>query len=164
MADITSEERLSWSALHDKCYTLSQRLQNIGAGNGGWKGIVAITRGGLVPAAIVARELNIRTIETLSVVSYTHQSQGELKVVKTVGFHGDGTGWLVIEDIVDTGKTMRLVRSMLPAAHVASVYVKPAGIELADTYISEVPQDRWIFFPWDLDPEATAYRDPLEGV
>ncbi len=157
----TREEFVSWAELHAKCDELSRRLLACAPPDGGWRGIVAITRGGMVPAAILARELEVRAIDTLSIVIYSHQTQGDLKVVKTVGFHGDGEGWLVVEDIVDTGKTMRLVRSMLPAAHVASVYVKPAGVELADTFIREIDQDVWVYFPWDLDPQSLGFRKPL---
>ena len=62
-------------------------------------------------------------------------------------------GWLIIDDLVDTGDTARAVRKMLPKAHFATVYAKPAGRPLVDTYITEVSQDTWIFFPWDMEPQ-----------
>ena len=40
---------------------------------------------------------------------------------------------------------------MLPKAHFACVYAKPLGKPLVDSYITEVSQDTWIFFPWDTD-------------
>ena len=40
---------------------------------------------------------------------------------------------------------------MLPKAHLATIYAKPAGVELVDTFITEVSQDRWIRFPWDME-------------
>ena len=46
---------------------------------------MAITRGGLVPAAIVARELGIRVIETVCVASYDYDEQGDVSVLKPVG-------------------------------------------------------------------------------
>ena len=118
---------------------------------GPWHGIIAVTRGGLVPAAVVARELDIRLIDTLCVASYDEREQGEVKVLKTVP--GDGTGWLVIDDLVDTGKTARIVRDRLPRAHFATIYAKPAGRPLVDTFITEVSQDTWILFPWDIEPQ-----------
>jgi xanthine phosphoribosyltransferase len=67
---------------------------------------------------------------------------------------------LIVDDLVDTGATARVVRDMLPGAHFATVYAKPKGREMVDTFITEVSQDTWIFFPWDLD---VAYVAPISG-
>jgi xanthine phosphoribosyltransferase len=101
-----------------------------------------------VPAAIVARELEVRLVDTICISSYDHQSQGELNVLKSI--EGDGENMLIVDDLVDTGKTAKMVREMLPKAHLATVYAKPAGRPLVDTFITEVSQDTWIHFPWDL--------------
>ena len=115
-----------------------------------WKGLVAITRGGMVPAAIVARELDIRLIETVCLSSYSDEkSQGELKVLKGLDAIGDGEDWLIVDDLVDSGKTAEVIREMAPKAHIATVYAKPQGRPLSDTFVTEVSQDTWILFPWD---------------
>ena len=139
---------VSWTELHRDAKALAWRLVGIGP----FEGIVAVTRGGLVPAAIVARELELRLIDTLCIASYDDQKQGALTVLK--GVEGDGTGWLIIDDLVDTGKTATKVREMLPKAHFATVYAKPAGRPLVDSFITEVSQDTWILFPWDADMQA----------
>jgi xanthine phosphoribosyltransferase len=138
---------VSWEELHRNAKALAWRL----AGSGPWKGIVAVTRGGLVPAAVVARELELRLIDTLCIASYDDRQQGEMTVLKRV--EGDGQGWLIIDDLVDTGKTAKAVREMLPRAHFATIYAKPAGRPLVDTFITEVSQDTWILFPWDIEPQ-----------
>jgi xanthine phosphoribosyltransferase len=151
---------VSWDQLHRDARALAWRLADAGP----FQAIVAITRGGLVPAAIVARELGIRVIETVCVASYDHVTQGELRLLKTVAADiaalggGRGKGVLVIDDLVDTGKTARLVRELLPQAHVAAVYAKPLGRPLVDTFITEVSQDTWIFFPWDT---GLAFQAPI---
>ena len=144
---------VSWEELHRNARALSLRLLD----KGPWKGMIVITRGGLVPAAILARELNIRLIDTICITSYkpssdddsTQNKQGEIELLK--GVEGDGEGMLLIDDLVDTGKTARYVREMLPKAHLATIYAKPAGVDLVDTYITEVSQDTWIRFPWDME-------------
>lgn len=137
---------ITWEQLHRDAKALSWRLLE----RGPYKGIIAITRGGLVPAAIIARELEIRLIETFCVSSYDWKEQGEgLNIMK--GVEGNGEGWLIIDDLVDTGRTARLVREKLPAAHFATVYAKPEGRPLVDTFITEVSQDTWILFPWDSE-------------
>ena len=141
---------VSWDQFHRDARALAWRL----SGAAPFSGMVAVTRGGLVPAAIVARELNMRIIDTFCVQSYVGEGrQGEIKVLKGVapeiGRDG-GRGLLVIDDLADTGATVKAVRSLLPHAHIATVYAKPLGGPLVDTYITEVSQDTWIYFPWDL--------------
>lgn len=143
---------VSWDELHRNTRALSWRLLE----KGPWKGVIAITRGGLVPAAILAREMDIRLIDTICVISYgnadtegTASLQGEIQVLKSVS--GDGEGMLLVDDLVDTGKTAKYVREMLPKAHFATVYAKPAGKPLVDTFVTEVSQDTWIRFPWDME-------------
>jgi xanthine phosphoribosyltransferase len=144
---------VSWEELHRDARALAWRLLPLMP----FKGVVAITRGGMVPAAIVARELDIRLIDTLCIVSYDHKDHGALSVLKEAGA-GDGEGWLIVDDLVDTGQTARAVRERLPKAHFATIYAKPAGRPLVDTFITEVSQDTWILFPWDIGP---TYREPI---
>ena len=112
-------------------------------------------RGGLVPSAIVARELEIRLIDTACVASYHGQERGQVEILKEASLAGDGTGWLIVDDLVDTGETSRALRALLPQAHFATVYAKPAGRPLVDTFVTEVSQDTWIFFPWDMEPQPS---------
>jgi xanthine phosphoribosyltransferase len=150
---------VSWDQFHRDARALAWRL----SGSGPFASIVCVTRGGLVPAAIVCRELGIRLIETVCVASYhDYTEQGELKVLKGVdadvaGREG-GKGVLVIDDLVDTGKTARIVRGLLPNAHFATVYAKPQGVPMVDTYVTEVSQDTWIYFPWDM---GYAFQPPI---
>ena len=145
---------VSWNELHRDAKALAWRL----AERGPWKGIVAITRGGLVPAHIIARELDVRVIDTVCISSYDEENQREARVLKGAAGGGDGAGWLVVDDLVDTGQTGRIVREMLPKAHFATVYAKPAGRPIVDTFVTEVSQDTWILFPWDTEPQ---YARPI---
>ena len=143
---------VSWDQLHRDSKALAWRLID----RGPWRGIVAITRGGLIPAAIVARELEARLIETVSVVTYNEEERGLPQVVKPPTAAGDGEGWLLVDDLVDTGTTAKVVRALLPKAHFATVYAKPLGKPTVDTFITEVSQDTWILFPWDTEPQFIA--------
>jgi len=143
---------VTWDQLHRDSKALAWRLLELGP----WQGVVAITRGGLIPAAIIARELECRIIETVSIVTYDEETKGEPRVMKPPVAAGDGTGWLIIDDLVDTGTTARVVRGMLPRAHFATIYAKPAGKPLVDTFVTEVSQDTWILFPWDTEAQFIA--------
>lgn len=152
---------VTWDQFHRDSRALAWRLNE----QGPFAAIVAITRGGLVPAAIVARELNIRVVESVSMKSYAHQDQGDVKVLKAISQdiidrNAAGDKILIVDDLVDTGATARVVRDLLPGAHLATVYAKPMGREMVDTFITEVSQDTWIYFPWDLD---VAYAEPISG-
>lgn len=141
-----------WDQLHRDAKALAWRLHAFGP----WKGIVAVTRGGLIPAAIVARELECRLIETICVVTYDDELRGEPRVTKPATAAGSGEGWLIIDDLVDSGTTARQVRGLLPKAHFATIYAKPAGKPMVDTFVTEVSQDTWILFPWDTEPQFVA--------
>jgi xanthine phosphoribosyltransferase len=152
---------VSWDQFHRDARALAWRL----SGEGPFEAIVCITRGGLVPAAIVARELGTRLIETVCVASYLdYKNQGELTVLKGVSpavkalGDGQGKGVLVVDDLTDTGKTAKIVRDMLPNAHFATIYAKPAGRPMVHTFVTEVSQDTWIYFPWDM---GLAYQEPI---
>jgi xanthine phosphoribosyltransferase len=163
MADPKPEKAfpVSWDQFHRDARALAWRL----AGTQKWQALVCVTRGGLVPALIVARELGIRLIDTVCVASYhDYKDQGGLDVIKPVSRSivdlagGEGSAVLVIDDLVDTGKTARVVREMLPKCHYATVYAKPQGRPMVDTFITEVSQDTWIYFPWDM---GLAFQPPI---
>ena len=152
---------VSWDQFHRDTRALTWRLHEAGP----FEAIVCITRGGLVPAAIVARELNLRLIETICVASYEHTQQGALRLIKGIAAEitdadGRGEGVLVIDDVIDSGATAKFVRTLLPKAHYATVYAKPMGRGLVDSFVTEVSQDTWIFFPWDT---GLAFQPPIRG-
>lgn len=150
---------VSWDQFHRDARALAWRVSSF---QKEWKAIVCITRGGLVPAAVISRELGIRVIETVSVASYhDYANQGEIYVLKEISpelMEKEGEGILIVDDLTDTGKTAGLVRAMMPKAHFATVYAKPKGMPLVDTFITEVSQDTWIYFPWDM---GFTYQKPI---
>jgi xanthine phosphoribosyltransferase len=166
MADRLPHEKgfhISWDQIHRDSRALAWRLDGHGPEDGNWRAVVAITRGGLAPAMIISRELDIRVVDTISVKSYDWQKQTDAVVLKSPQadlMGDDGAGVLIIDDLVDTGKTLELVRKMYPKAHFATVYAKPKGRDMVDSFITEVSQDTWIFFPWDM---ALQYVEPYRG-
>src|SRR5258708_759796 len=148
--ELSAQERagkafpVSWDQFHRDCRALTWRLNEVGP----FHAVIAITRGGLVPAAIVARELGVRVIDTVCIASYDHDKQGDLKVLKGISADtaklggGTGKGLLILD------------------AHSATVYAKPKGKPLVDTFITEVSQDTWIYFPWDT---ALSFQPPIRN-
>ena len=139
---------VSWDDIHRDTKALAWRLKDLKE----WKGLIAVTRGGMVPACIVARVLDIKLIETFCINSYDHKDQGDAKIMKQADMvENGGDGWLVIDDLVDTGNTFEVIRKHLPKAHYGCVYAKPAGAKMTDTFVTEVSQNTWINFPWEVD-------------
>ena len=145
---------VTWDQLHRDARALAWRLID----QGPFQGIVAISRGGLIPAAIIARELDLRLVESVCVITYQDETRGEPQITKPPAAAGDGSGFLIVDDLVDTGTTARVVRGVLPHAHFACVYAKPAGRPAVDSFVTEVSQDTWILFPWDTEQQ---FIEPL---
>ncbi len=137
---------VTWDMFQMHARKLSERLMPASQ----WKGIIAVTRGGLFPAAVLARELNLRHIDTVCIASYDHDKQGELNVLHAAQVENGGEGYIVVDDLVDTGNTARAIREIYPNAYFVSVFAKPAGKCLVDEYVIDIPQDTWIEQPWDM--------------
>ena len=141
---------VSWDQFHRDARALAWRLASAGPFNA----IVAITRGGLVPAAIVARELEVRVIETVSIASYhDYKTQGGLKVLKTIAPDvsnlNDGAKILIVDDLVDLGPPPSWCARCSPEPISPPSTPNPWGPP-SSTFITEVSQDTWIYFPWDM--------------
>ena len=145
---------ISWPELHRDTRVLCHALMQ----KGPFKGIIAIARGGLIPAALIARELEIRLVDTICASSYDDMAgdgegaqlvRSEVKLLK--GIDHDGEGYLLIDDLVDTGNTARIIRKLLPKAYFATLYAKPMGREFVDLCVKAFEQDKWVYFPWDID-------------
>ena len=112
--------------------------------------ILAISKGGLIPAYYLARYLGIKYVSTLCVQSYTDENNKiELSTIPKVIQKNNTKGWLIVDDIVDSGETMKLAKSLYPNSIFASVYKKDSfkDTEKLDFYAEEV--DGWLIFPWE---------------
>ena len=121
---------------------------------GPFQGIVAISRGGLIPAAIIARELDLRLVESVCVVTYQDEQRGEPVVTKPPAAAGDGAGFLIVDDLVDSGTTARVVRALLPKSpfclRLCQTGRTPDGGQLRDRGL-----------PGHLDPVPLGHRAPV---
>jgi xanthine phosphoribosyltransferase len=151
---------VSWIDIHTTAKTLSRALRASGTE---WSRLIAVTRGGMVPACLVARDLDIRVIDTASVKSYDHQTQSAAQVLNMPHDVGTGKGCLIIDDLSDTGNTFKALREMLPDATYACLYVKPAGKPYTDYYADEVTQDTWIYLPWEDQDFPPHIMDAIGG-
>lgn len=136
---------IGWDRFYNDTLALAWKLK----GKGPFIGIVAISRGGLIPAGILAYELDIKYVDTYCLSSYDYQTQREAVRLKP-SLQWNDKNILVVDDLVDTGATFSYIKKeWLSNCHYASLYAKPSGRKTVDTFLTEVSQDTWICFPWD---------------
>ena len=146
---MTTKYYISWEEFHQDTLLLSTKIS---ATNKEFKGIIVVTRGGLVPAAIISQQLNLRVIEAFSVSSYNCAEQGELRplTIPHLAMQDNGEGWLMIDELEDSGKTIEFARNLLPHAFIVTVYRKPVGaVQLSDMNVKEFAPNEWLIFPWE---------------
>lgn len=144
---------ISWERFAQDARALSQKIV---ATCKAFDRILCVSRGGLNPAAFVARELELRHVDTICLESYADAARsGEaVRLLKSpapefLSGAETGRGILVIDDLTDTGKTAEFVRRRYPDCFIACLYAKPQGEAAADCFITSFPQESWLVFPWE---------------
>ena len=145
---------LSWDRVEKDCATLARVMKERGIVNKDTKGIVAIARGGLLAAQLLGYYLGIRSIETATVIGYQGtEALKELTLNNRLSLDiGDGSDWIVADDLVDTGRSYRFLKTLLPKARYVAIYAKPQGAKEAEAVVETFPQDSWLDFPWEKNP------------
>ncbi len=138
MSATTQRLTVSWQDIEGDAARLATQLASVGR----WHRIIAIVRGGMVPAGLLAQHLDVARIDTLSICRTSGAIQGP---------KAEEEGVLIVDELVDTGATIQAIRPHYPRAHVAVLYAKPAGRAMADSFIKEFPQSIWLEFPWEQD-------------
>ena len=143
---MTEKIYITWNEFHQDCKNLAEKLRS-----GGYNKIIAVSRGGLLPAGVLAYELGIKTCETVIMSSYDGDCRREDADIElaTKTLNGIDDKTLIIDDLSDSGRTFRILRSLYPQAYFACLYAKPQGEAAADMFVRAVP-DRWLVFPWDI--------------
>lgn len=140
---------ISWNEFHNDTKSLANKLKK-DCDLSKVKGLIAISRGGLLPAGIISYELDIRIVESVTVITYDGEEQRDSKDSKIISsLKSDGEGYIVIDDLADSGNTIDILRKKIPKAIYATVYSKPKGLPKTDLFAKEMPQEKWIMFPWD---------------
>lgn len=141
MSNQTATFPITWEQVHRDALRLAEKLKKVQQ----FDAILTVCRGGLVPASLVARALDIHVIDTLCFKTINDQEE----LIKSTTLPDKNL--LIIDDIVNTGHTAKAVRKLFPHAHYASLYVKDDYKNLVDTYITDVNQETWFVFPWERD-------------
>ncbi len=149
---MTEKIYISWEEFYSDSKYLCKEIQSM---NMNIKGIVCITRGGLVPTAIISSELNIRKIETYGIKTYSDSYQKEDKKeilsMPIEALRDQGKDWIILDELVDTGNTADYMLKQLPLAKLFAVYTKIPNQKSITKYIKEFNKNTWLYFPWEKD-------------
>ena len=159
--------RLSWAAVESACRSLAEDIRTQNAGDK-FGCIVAIAKGGLIPAVLVNDFLGYNIpIYSVHVSSYHSEDRRQSEITFRTQLAADyamaGTA-LIIDDIADSGETMKAIpvcRDHPNNCFKAVLVTKPRGEPFVNAYSILVPQDWWVIFPWEKsnDGDDRARRD-----
>lgn len=138
---------IKWDDFHNDVKELCAKIKQ----SGKYNKIVAVSRGGLIPAGIIAYELGIRNCSVINIATYVgaeHLKLNELDHPESVGKVDEHT--LIVDDLSDSGQTAKIIRRTFPKEQFVTVYAKPVGKSEVDIYAREL-EDKWVVFPWDVD-------------
>lgn len=147
---VEKKRHLSWAEVAQAIDTLAvclptQSFLPIGR-------IIAVARGGLVPAAMLAHRLRIQRVESIQVVGYAPTGTERNPLLEVVGQIPAPTipffSTVVVDDIVDTGRTQEAVVKLFPESRYVSIVARDPNTHPARAPIIE---SAWVVFPWEVE-------------
>ncbi len=142
---MTTKVYLSWDQVSEGVKTMYFRTVTPGSG---FRRIIAVARGGLIPAVMLAHQLGIRRVETIRVYA-RNNDQSALQIPVVMGFPPERNEprTIIVEDIVDTGRTLKVLNDHYPEYPVLALVSRRPEVMGA---IAVDPQ-AWVVFPWEVE-------------
>ena len=111
--------------------------------------LILISRGGLIPGSIIANYLGIQDVDVIALKTYADRKRSkEIKVYKRIKSEKK---LVVIDDLVDSGETAKIVKEMMPNSKFVVLYAKTSGKKQADLHLYDFKDSDWLVFPWEQD-------------
>ena len=143
---------MSWNEIHSAARVIYESLRETFAPTA----ILAVTRGGLIPAALFAYFFDVKKISVVGMERLGTEDGGRY-VHRLNDFPSyseeEQETLLIVDDVADTGITAEVVRQFYPKAKIVTLSAKPAGRDKVDRYSILVPQNTWIVFPWAVNSD-----------
>lgn len=143
---------IDWSIIQRDTERLSEKIVDSGINI---NLIVALLRGGTIPATILSHKLDLPML-TVGIKSYTGTVQSNLIVYqqcRELESFKEHTNILVVDDLVDTGDTLHYVKQELCGrfnqVYTAVLYQKDNTLFKPDFHVTEEPGTKWLVFPWE---------------
>lgn len=161
-------ENLTWQGFGDACRQIAEQIAD-----SGWMPdlIVAIARGGMLPAGAISYALGVKANGAINVEFYTGVGKTMLEPEILEPYMDisslEGKRVLIVDDVADSGKTLKLIMDLIAKeglsmgsgtakvdARSATIYLKPTSVIKPDYVFKQT--DKWINFPWSVLPPVTA--------
>lgn len=160
---MTEKVWISYQDLTDRCKDLSVQLKDHNITK-----LVAITRGGLFPTLVISQYLDIRDVSTISIQSYQQDhSHTDVRIINDLPEAVyNCSNVLFIDDLFDSGDTIKLIKQRFPEALTLAVYLKEnstnqSNQQYLDFYGSTI-EDRWLVFPYEKECLEDDQQDDLD--
>ena len=152
-----NDMHITWQDIHFDGIALAKMVKDKG-----WldncEGLIAVTRGGLIPTGVFCNATGIKNVESICVSSYSFKNNRDLEVIKSIDLENGGAGWIIIDDLVDTGNTYAFLKTLLPKAKRVCLYAKPEGEKNTDLFVKSIEQGVWVHFPWEVDSDGVPFE------
>jgi len=154
-----NKKKYSWGYIEKACKSIAFDLYESDISR-----IIGLSRGGLIPATIIANSLGVREVYSIGLASYelTHNGveapRDDIRVYQRLPSNcpklNKREKVLIVDDISDKGHTFEHVINNLTKQYqstfmTASIFIKPSTSYLPDMFYSEVPDEQWVVFPWE---------------
>jgi len=165
---------ISWDKAIKMCYKLAEKVLK---SNQGFDVVVAISRGGLIPARIISDILGIDELYTIRSKFWgtggTIASEPLVKVPQNIDVKNKDV--LVVDEVVDTGatmtKTVKIIKNLgARKVKAATLHYKLRSKFIPDFYVEKVKKWVWIFYPWSFSEtlfglaKMRGYKDVIHGA
>jgi len=142
--------KINWEEIENDCVILYEKINK----NFKFNCIVAICRGGWVPARIISDLSNVNLIGSLRIESYDVYNKKEARITQDVSIDVKDKNVLLVDDIADTGDTLMLAKEYLIKKFpknlmIATLHYKQKSKIKPDFFVKEVENDVWIIYPWE---------------
>ena len=136
---------LSYHNIHTDCIELAKKIKKKYKP----EKLILISRGGLIPGSIIANYLGIQDVDVIALKTYADRKRSkEIKVYKRIKSEKK---LVVIDDLVDSGETAKIVKEMMPNSKFVVLYAKTSGKKQADLHLYDFKDSDWLVFPWEQD-------------
>ncbi|MBO8182405.1 MAG: phosphoribosyltransferase [Archaeoglobus sp.] len=152
----------SWKEIYEMCEELGRKIDS-----SGFKPdvIVAIARGGWVPARILCDVLDVRELYSVKAEHWGRvATPGEAKLVQALNVDLSNKSVLLVDDVTDTGETCLIVKDHLSSLGAKEVRIavldhKSTSKFLPDYFVRKMEAWKWIVYPWSYYEDT---RDFIE--
>jgi hypoxanthine phosphoribosyltransferase len=164
MRETVEFETPSWNQIHKMLINQSEKIL---ADNYKPDIIIAITRGGWIPARVLSDLLEAHNLTTIGIEFYLDISKTRKKPILTQELSTpiSGKKILLVDDVADTGESLQLAKKHILNKDkadliISTLYKKPQSVIEPDYY--EKTTKQWIIFPWEIKETAKKIWDKNE--